>query len=405
MINVSNKRIKQVIVLYGATFASILLGVAVSVTTTRFLGKEQFGDFRYVNNILTFLSSLVYFGFFVTGARLLAVSKEESKSGSIKGALIIYALVAFLLLEIFIAFTVLGHYIIGQNKMAFFFISVAPLAIVFPLQNMLENVFQGENKMYSLSILRTFSQLLFLIVSFFVFTRYSVNATDALLIQLGLNLIIAAPLLYFSRPSFLAIRQSMQDLVSANNKYGLHVYVGSLFGVTTTYIAGITLGIFNDMVSVGFFSLAVTISGPLSLIPGLVGTAFYKDFSEMKSIPSKILSNTVKISLSILIVYCFAISYVIQFLYGEQYSEVSKIIIPLAIGTTAHGFGDLFNRFMGSHGHGKILRNIAVLVGICVIFGNTVIIYYWGINGAVFTRFFCGFFYLACTIYFYNKLQ
>ena len=79
----------QVIVLYLCTLLGLLLGVVVSVINTRSLDPELYGSFRYVQNIISFISSLLLFGFFTSGSRLLAISNNEDHSSSIRGAMMV----------------------------------------------------------------------------------------------------------------------------------------------------------------------------------------------------------------------------------------------------------------------------------------------------------------------------
>jgi len=401
----NDKRTKQLLSLYGASFISIILGIAVSVTTTRLLGKEEFGNFRYISNIFMFLSSLVYFGFFVTGGRVLATNKEENNAGEIKGALILLSICSFIVLLVSIIIAVVVHFYLGQNNIALSILIVSPLAIGYPLQNMLENVYQGENKIYSLSILRTLSQFLFLVISLIIFNTIKINGQHALMLQLSLNLIVLICLIYLIKPSFKRTKTYLIQLFHENKNYGFHVYIGSLLAVSTSYIAGITLGLFNNTVQVGYFTLAVTISGPITLIPGIIGTTYFKDFSEMKRIPSKLMLNAIFFSSLVLVVFCLLSKYLVNFLYGKEYEAVVGIVIPLAIGALIHGFGDLFNRFWGAQGRGKILRNVAALVGLCVIFGNTVITYFFQINGAVITKVLGSIVYLSGMLYYYYRIK
>lgn len=404
-LGINDKRTKQLLSLYGASFISILLGIGVSVTTTRILGKEEFGNFRYVSNIFMFLSSLVYFGFFVTGGRVLATNKEENKAGEIKGALLLLSICAFIVLLVSIIIAGIIHFYLGQNNIALFILIVSPLAIVYPLQNMLENIYQGENKIYSLSILRTLSQFLFLIISLIIFNSIKLNGQYALVLQLSLNLSVLICLIYLAKPSFKNTKTHLVRLFHENKNYGFHVYVGSLLNVSTAYIAGITMGLYADTVQVGFFALAVTISGPVTLIPSIIGTIYFKEFSELNRIPPKLLFNTVFLSLFGTLCFCLLSKHLIGFLYGNEYKAVGTIVIPLAIGAAFHGFGDLFNRFLGAKGKGKALRNVAATVGICMILGNTVITYYLGINGAVATKIISSMVYFCGMLYYYNRIK
>ena len=80
MIPLSKQNI-QVLYLYVATFLGSLLGFVTSIVNTRFLTEAEYGDVRYVQNLITLFASLLLFGYFLSGSRLLALSgtKEYSR--------------------------------------------------------------------------------------------------------------------------------------------------------------------------------------------------------------------------------------------------------------------------------------------------------------------------------------
>ena len=74
-----NKNSKQAIVLYVGTLLGVLVGMLVSILNTRNLAPNEYGDVRYVNNIIQMLSGILLFGYFVTGSRLLAIAKSRAQ--------------------------------------------------------------------------------------------------------------------------------------------------------------------------------------------------------------------------------------------------------------------------------------------------------------------------------------
>ena len=58
------KQRKQILVLYISSLAGVLLGMINSVINTRALAPGPYGDVRYVQNIISFISSLLLVGFF-----------------------------------------------------------------------------------------------------------------------------------------------------------------------------------------------------------------------------------------------------------------------------------------------------------------------------------------------------
>ena len=77
----------------------------------------------------------------------------------------------------------------------------------------------------------------------------------------------------------------------------------------------------------------------------------------------------------------------------------------LACASTAHGLGDVFNRFVGAHGFGKYLRNGAFISGVVALVGYTLGVWLWGINGAIATRIAFALTYMGLMVYYYNKVR
>lgn len=75
----------QVIYLYIATLLGSLLGFVTSIVNTNFLTETEYGDVRYVQNMITLLSWVLFLGYFHGGRRLLALSDDESYSRRIRG--------------------------------------------------------------------------------------------------------------------------------------------------------------------------------------------------------------------------------------------------------------------------------------------------------------------------------
>ena len=84
-----SKNNKQALVLYISTLAGVLVGMLVSILNTRNLAPSEYGDVRYVNNIIQMLSGIFLFGYFVTGSRLLAIARDKEEASQIKGGLVV----------------------------------------------------------------------------------------------------------------------------------------------------------------------------------------------------------------------------------------------------------------------------------------------------------------------------
>lgn len=123
----------------------------------------------------------------------------------------------------------------------------------------------------------------------------------------------------------------------------------------------------------------------------------------MQKIPLKLFKNTILITIGSLVILCVFIGPFIDLFYGKQYYSAIELTIIVSLGITAHGMADFFNRYLGAHGKGKMLRNSSVLVGISLLFANFLFIPIWHEKGAVYARLISGLVYLINMIYYYKK--
>ena len=84
--------------LYVATFLGAILNFVASKINTDFLSPDEYGDVKYVLNIIQLVSWVVLFGWFLSGSRLLALSDDRESSARIRGALVSFLGLAMLLL-------------------------------------------------------------------------------------------------------------------------------------------------------------------------------------------------------------------------------------------------------------------------------------------------------------------
>lgn len=395
---------KQVLYLYSASLFSTIIGVLVSVLNTNNLSPEEYGDVRYINNIMQFLSGFLSFGYFVSGSRLLAISSNRKITASIKGVLIIILVASIIIMTLLMLILGGVHFYLQNPASSLFFIAI-PICSAPLLLNYINTVFQGDNQIGGIALGRLLPSLFYLCVAYYIYETCGATSTRMLLLQNGMSVFVLAIIILWSKPSFNRLRGSFNRLQVENKRYGLQVYIGSICGVSLNYLAGVTLGLFNSSnESVGLFTLALTISAPLAMLPTIIGTTYFKQFAQSNFIQKKIILGTVGISVVSLMVYIAIIPFIISYLYPESYVSVASYASVLAIGTTVHGLGDMFNRFLGAHGQGKFIQRGAIVTGLVLLIGNVVLVWSFGIAGAIMTKILASTCYCYIMIYFYRKL-
>lgn len=392
----------QVIYLYLATFLGTLLGVVASIINTRYLSPEYYGDVRYVQNIINFIASLLLFGYFLSGSRLLALSNDKMRSSSIRGVMVIILLVCVLILMIGVFATAVIH--INNPAIYNLFLTSIPVCAFPLLNNYVNTTAQGDNHIGRLAVARLLPTALYIPIAYCVYANFGATSNRMMLLQWGLYTVILILVVISTKPRFINLKNVFRDLNEENKRYGIQLYYGSLAMLATNYIGGVTLGVFNnDNTNVGFYTLALTITSSLSMLPGIVGTTYFKQFATMDNIPPKVMKATILITLITCIAFIAFIKPVVTFLYSDSYKIVGVYASWMSVGFCIHGIGDMLNRFLGSHGKGIPIRNSSFICGSIRVIGFTLFVYLWNINGAVLTNILSSTVYVLVLVYYYVK--
>ncbi len=393
---------KQVIYLYAATFIGTLLGVVASIVNTRSLSPEYYGDVRYVQNIINFMASLLLFGYFLSGSRLLALSTDEEKSRSIRGVMIIILFVSVAILMLGVLANAFIH--IGNSALYTLFLVSLPVCSFPLLNNYVNTTAQGDNHIGRLAIARLVPTALYIPIAYYVYSTYGATSKNMMLLQWGIYTIVLFLVVWSTRPSFAGMKEVFHDLNEENKRYGIQLYYGSLAMLATNYIGGVTLGAFNsDNVNVGFYTLALTVTSPLAMLPGIVGTTYFKKFATLDRIPPKVMKVTVLITIASCICFVILIKPLVEILYSESYRMVGVYAAWMAAGFCIHGIGDMLNRYLGSHGKGNPIRNSSFICGFIRVAGFTLFVYLWDITGAILTNILSSIVYTVVLEYYYAK--
>ena len=114
---------------------------------------------------------------------------------------------------------------------------------------------------------------------------------------------------------------------------------------------------------------------------------------------------TLGITMFTLFVSWILIAPFITYFYGIEFNSVINLFYIVSIGIVLHGFADFYNRFLGAHGQGKILRNSSFIVGVSLLFFNIVLIPLYGEVGAAITKGVSAFIYFIIIVYYYKKFK
>lgn len=315
--------------------------------------------------------------------------------------LILAAASALLLLSLVISYFIHAKY---NPRVSQLFLVSLPVCCYPLFLQYINTVFQGDNYIGRISIARFLPTMLYIIAAYFIYKSIGATSSLMILLQWGIYTAILLAVVLSARFNFKNFKEIFKELNKENKDYGFQLYIGSLVMVATNYIAGITLSMFNkDNTEVGFYTLALTVTSPLATLPAIIGTTYFRQFASQPKIPTKVMKASILLTAASCIAFIAIIKPLVIFLYSEDYAPVGNYAMWLAIGFSIHGFGDMINRYLGSHGQGKSIRNSSIGNGIFKIFGFTVLVYLWNTDGALITNVLCSAIYCGMLIYYYSK--
>lgn len=392
----------RVLMLYVATIAGVMLGLVASIVNTNALPPDAYGDVRYVQNLLQFISWFLLLGYFQSGSRLLALMEDEVQRRELRGCLVLMLIVLSALQMLIILIVYFVH--TAQPAVVRLFLLSLPVCFYPLLTNYLNTTAQGDNHIGRLAMARLLPALLYVPIAYWIYGHIGASSSLMMVLQWGVYSLILVLLVASTRPRFVNLRKNFASLNKENKAYGQHLYYASIAMVATSYIGGITLGIFNDdNVNVGFYTLALTVTTPLSYLPATIGTTYFREFARQDRIPQSVMRNTLLLTVGSCVLFVLLVRPLVTWLYPSEYVAVGDYACWMAIGFSLHGIGDMFNRYLGSHGKGKPILASSMACGAVKVCGFIVLTYFWDIAGALATNVFSSAVYCVALWFYYLR--
>lgn len=403
---VKNQQVKQSILLLFSTAISMLMLLGSNYFLTKIFSPEQFGNYYFIINIFVLCQTIFNFGIFQSASRLIAISDNNKKNREFYAAGLIFIFLLYILMSICLLIYALNSSNIKEKDLLHPFLIAIPFGWVYLLTNFNELLLQGSNKIGLLAQARLLPRTLFFIILGIIFYSHLSGNLNKIIVLYFVSYICSyLYIVYKIKPSFSNLKDRTKEIISANKKFGFHIYIGALISVGVTSLSGILISYYGvDNTSVGYFSIATQICAPLALIPNVMATAFFRQFANSERINPKITRNMLFLSLVCLIIVLILAKPVILYIYGNEYLDAVTLVIYLAIGALLYGIADFYNRFLLSKGKGKELRNAAFLVGISLLLANIILIKYYGAIGAAISKVIAGIIYFTAIFTLYKRV-
>lgn len=405
-----NQKVRQVAMLFSVSLASMPIGIVTSVVLSRFLGPNLYGDYNFLDNLFNLATIIFTLGFFYAANRALVTNHDRKNASEYFGATLVVLILLFFIMSLALGIYVLVDPNLKQKHLDYIMLLSIPFGWVYLATNYFETLFQADNRIKLLAIGRLAPKLAFLISAAVIYYFFASTSHNKLQLAWGLYILAqaVAAIFVFSRigMSFKYLKSNIRKIWDYNKTYGFHVYTGSVFSTGVGMLTGVLIGYFGKTNSgVGFYSLAVSLGGPMQLIPNTIATTNFKEFSMATSIPKKLTKITLLFTCSSLLLLWAIVPFFVNFFYSSKFEPVIYLTFIVSTGMAFYGMADYYNRFLGAHGYGKSLRNNSFIVGSVILIFNLSLIPIYGAYGAAITRLLGGICYLVCMLYYYKKAK
>ena len=408
----ANKHLKQSVTLMLWNFLSLPLTIVTNIVITRYMGATSYGDYLYVQRVFDFVYIILGFGVLqsINRAVLLAKDKGEQEIREYYGSgylclLVIYAIICISLY----AFTFISPNI-REKGLVEIMLCVIPFCLVHYTATYFEQVLPASNKINDLIIQRYIPRIGLFVLSlvlYLVVKKVDLGVSPLVVVwSIFWGTQILTYLYVFKRikPSFANAKSKIRDIIKIDKEFGIQVYFGNLFSAAFTALMPIFLSYFGeDNAGVGFYSLSLMLSQPLSFIPVVVATSHYQKFADYKSIPRKLMTTTFLVSGVAMLFLWVLVTPFVKIFYTPEFSPVIYLTFISSVGTLLYGISDFFSRYLMAHGKGKPLRNSSFIVGFTTLAMSVALIPWIHETGAAITHVVAGLVYFFIIVYYYRK--
>ena len=408
----TNKHLRQSVTLMLWNFLSMPLAFVTNIVITRYMGAKDYGDYLYVQKVFDFAYIVLGFGVLQSINRviLLAKDKGEQKIREYYGSgflclLVLYAIICVSLYS----FTFISPNIRAKGLFDVM-LCVIPFSLIHFTMTFYEQVLPASNRISELIIQRYIPRICLFVLAlalYLVVKKVDLGISPVFVVWSifwGTQALVYLYVFIRIKPSFKNAKQNIREILKIDKEFGIQVYFGNLFSTAFTALMPIFLSFFGeDNAGVGFYSLSLMLSQPLSFIPVVVAISHYQKFADYKAIPRKLMMTTFLVSIAAMIFLWLIVAPFINIFYTPDFSPVIYLTIVSSVGTLSYGISDFFSRYLMAQGKGKPLRNSSFIVGFTTLALSVALIPWIHETGAAITHVGAGLIYFFIILYYYRK--
>ncbi|GEM_PF-1195044 len=367
---------------FAALLANAVLGIVVYGLLTRVLTVTAFGTYAFITAFFVFTTMFFDFGIAPAGKRLVAMTEDRALLTRRIGALLVLSSGVGLIYAVFVAlvsFAVEAWFHAGAGQVL---LMVAPLAVVFHLQEMLFAISQGSSRITLLSVFLLLPRVILIVLLLVVIAAGTVDlrlAVTATLMSTGTAIGITAGIL---RPSFEGLRDELRTIGVEVREFGRDMYTGRVVDGLVNGLDKILLSYFHGMVPVGYYTIAMTMSTPVSMFTTALSQSAYQRFVYEDRIPRRILVVSLlwcTIGAAVLFLACQTL---IPLFFTDRYTESLAVLPWVMSGFALAGLNHSFHSFLAAKRQGRAIRTMSIVCSAVSVTLNLALIPLLGMTGA-----------------------
>lgn len=390
----------SLLVLRGFQFLMPLLTFPYLV---RVIGLEKFGLINFALSLSVFLGAIVQFGFGITVARDIARNREDLiEVAKIYSASMVAGVLLAVACTVPFALVIFSFDRFNEDFVLYF------LAFVFVMFQSLfpEWFFRGVEEMKYIAILSLSANALFLI-NIWIFVRQEgdyllvplLNAVSAFLIYLFSIFIIRFQFgVRFSWPGF----KEVGYLYKSSSHAFIAQFSPNLYNNASVFL----LGLFHGASVVGAYTAATKVIDAVISFGYVLANTFLPYLSRNIKAHGGFQKIMLCSGVGLSVLVFFGAEVLSEILFGLDNKDISLYIKWLAVAIVL-GFIYLTysSNYLMISGYERLARNIALYVSIVALFYTLVMIYFFGIYGAIGSLLLSRGALSVCSFVFYKKVR
>ncbi|WP_319204556.1 polysaccharide biosynthesis C-terminal domain-containing protein [uncultured Ilyobacter sp.] len=362
----------------------VVIGIFTSIFIYRGIGAEGNGYARYLLLLVNIIGQYGHLGILNSVTHFL--KKKNYRREEIITTNVIYSIIIFLIYEIIIIFFKAKGKIINEYN-TIIVIMVGFIILFNYISIIASSVYTGENKLLKMNRILKNMQFIRLICLFSLYLTKSLTVNSFLIYTVIESLVRSYLLIKKLDFNFDLSCKINTEIILKEFKYGFFINISALLIFLNYRVDQIMVKEFLNLKSFGVYSLGVTLSELLLLIPKSVSSALMaKLYNVDRSIEKgKVALFTVKYTfLACLLLSCVGmfLAELVPLFYGDEYRESVLVIRVLFWGITFASLGKVLSSFFLEKEKNRVVLNISVLTFIINFIINLYTIPKYGIVGA-----------------------